>query len=374
VSHETGETSRTALYERHVRAGAKMVPFAGWQMPIQYTSILEEHAAVRERAGLFDVSHMGEIVLTGPRREEEADRLTTARISDREPGEVQYAVLPNDRGGIVDDILVYKLEDEVMIVVNAANREKDLRWILERCGGRAAVTDRSLEISQVAVQGKRARAIFARVAEPDLLRLSYYRATRGKVAGVPAIVSRTGYTGEFGYELYVPWAEGPRVWDALLEAGRSEGIAPVGLGARDSLRLEMRYCLYGNDIDETTDPYEAGIGWVVRKKETDYVGKEALAAARKGGARRKLAAFRLGPRDIPRPGYEILHKGRKVGVVTSGGFSPTLRAGIALGYLEAAADEENGFAVRIRDREAEARRQKGAFVASSVKEEGEEEA
>ncbi|MFH1679143.1 MAG: glycine cleavage system aminomethyltransferase GcvT [Candidatus Eisenbacteria bacterium] len=373
MPNEKREASRTALYERHRRAGGRMIPFAGWEMPVQYASIVEEHRAVRERAGLFDVSHMGEIFLTGPRREEEADRLTTARISDREPGEVQYAVLLNERAGIVDDVLVYKLEDEVMLVVNAANREKDLRWILDRCAGRAAVSDRSLATSQVAVQGKRARTIFARVADEPLLRLPYYRAAQGRVAGVEAIVSRTGYTGELGYEVYVPWEEGPRVWDALLEAGRGEGIAPVGLAARDSLRLEMRYCLYGNDIDEETTPYEAGIGWVVRKKETGFVGEEALAAARQNGARRKLIGLRLGPRDIPRAGYPIVRAGRKIGAVTSGGFSPTLRAGIALGYVDAsAADEESGFAVRIRGREVEALRQKGPFVPSSVKEEGEE--
>ena len=367
------ERIRTSLYERHRRAGGKLVSFAGWEMPVQYTSIIEEHTAVRERVGLFDVSHMGEIVLTGPRREEEADRLTTGKIVDKEPGEVQYALLLNDDGRIIDDILVYKMRESVILVVNAANRIKDLAWIRERAGDGVTVTDESLATSQVAMQGPRSREVFDRVAESGLVRLPYYKAARGEVAGKEAIVSRTGYTGEFGYEIYAGWEDGPVIWDALLEAGAGEGIAPIGLGARDSLRLEMRYSLYGNDIDEKTSPVEAGLGWVVRKKEIDYIGKAAYRAAKKEGAKRKLLAFRLGPREIPRPGYTIGHDGREVGAVTSGGFSPTIRAGIALGYVETpVAKEKEGFTVRIRNREAEALRQTGSFVLSSVKAEGEE--
>jgi aminomethyltransferase len=350
-----------------------MVPFAGWEMPVLYTSILDEHEAVRRRVGIFDVSHMGEVFLRGAGRALEADRLTTSRIADREDGEVHYALLLNDAAGIIDDVLVYRLEDEVLLVVNASNREKDFRWIASRCGNGATASDDSMRTSQIALQGPRARDVLAKVADDALLSLPYYRAARGKVAGVESIVSRTGYTGELGFEVYAPWDEGPRIWDALLDAGRDTGIAPVGLGARDSLRLEMRYCLYGNDIDEGTNPYEAGLGWVVRKKEHDYVGKEALAAARKAGTRRKLLGFRLGPRDIPRPGFPILHAGNVVGAVTSGGFSPTLRHGIALGYVDAAAaGEAEGFAIRIRGKEVPASLQAGSFVPSSVKEEGED--
>jgi aminomethyltransferase len=350
-----------------------MVPFAGWEMPVQYSSIIDEHTAVRERVGLFDVSHMGEIYLRGPRREEEADRLTTARISDKEAGEVQYAALLNDSGGFVDDVLVYKLPEEVLLVVNASNREKDYEWIASHAANGVSVADESLATSQVAVQGKEARRVLARIADPAAVRLPYYRALRARVAGVEAIVSRTGYTGELGFEVYAPWDAGPRVWDALLDAGKGEGIVPVGLGARDSLRLEMRYCLYGHDIDDTTTPYEAGIGWVVRKKEGAFIGKDALAAARKAGPKRKLIGFVLGPRDIPRPGFPIVRGGEEVGTVTSGGFSPTLQRGIALGYVDAAAaGEADGFSVRIRGRDAAAVRQNGSFVPSSVKEEGED--
>ncbi|RPJ47502.1 MAG: glycine cleavage system aminomethyltransferase GcvT [Candidatus Latescibacterota bacterium] len=373
MSDEKAAVRRTALHDRHVRAGGKMVPFAGWEMPVQYTSIIEEHTAVRERVGLFDVSHMGEIHLTGPRRVEEAERLTTARIADKEIGEVQYAILPTEEGGIVDDILVYKLEDLVLLVVNASNREKDFRWIASRIGSGAAAVDASQGMSQIAIQGKRARDVLGRVAGPEATSLGYYKAIRARVAGVESIVSRTGYTGELGFEVYAPWDAGPRIWDALMEAGRGDGIVPVGLGARDSLRLEMRYCLYGNDIDESTNPYEAGIGWVVRKKDAPFVGKEALAAVRKAGLRRKLVGFRLGARDIPRHGYAILSGGEEVGSVTSGGFSPTLRAGIALGYVAAAAaGEADGFSIRIRGRETLASRQDGSFVPSSVKDEGED--
>lgn len=374
MSHDgTDVRKRTAIYERHVRAGGKMVPFAGWEMPVQYSSIIEEHRAVRERAGLFDVSHMGEFILQGERREAEVDRITTARISDREPGEVQYALLLNDRGGIVDDILVYKMPDSVILVVNAANLEKDLAWVKAKCGAGVTVTDGSPRTSQVAVQGPRAREILAKIAGAEATGLPYYRAVWTEVLGVHALVSRTGYTGELGFEIYVPWDDGPEIWDALLEAGADEGLVPVGLGARDSLRLEMRYCLYGNDIDDDTSPAEAGLGWTIRKKESDYVGREAYLRVKKEGPRRKLLGFRLGPKDIPRPHYPIVRGGEEVGAVTSGGFSPTLGVGVALGYVDTAvAGEKDGFAVRIRGREAPAGRVSGSFVPSSVKDEGEE--
>ncbi|MFH1278710.1 MAG: glycine cleavage system aminomethyltransferase GcvT [Candidatus Eisenbacteria bacterium] len=370
---ETKRPLRTALYECHLAAGGKMVPFAGWEMPVHYSSILEEHRAVRERAGLFDVSHMGEFVFRGERREAEVDRITTARISDREPGEVQYALLLNDRGGIVDDILVYKMPDSVILVVNAANREKDLAWVKGKCGGGVTVEDGSARTSQIAVQGPRSREILAKITGADATGLPYYRALWTEVLGVHALVSRTGYTGELGFEIYMPWDEGPKIWDALLEAGADEGLVPIGLGARDSLRLEMRYCLYGNDIGEDTSPVEAGLGWTVRKKDGDFVGREAYLAAKANGAARKIVGFRLGPRDIPRPGYPVIHEGREAGTVTSGGFSPTLERGIALAYVDAAvSNEKEGFSIRIRNREAAAVRVAGSFVPSSVKDEGEE--
>ncbi|MBN1826338.1 MAG: glycine cleavage system aminomethyltransferase GcvT [Candidatus Eisenbacteria bacterium] len=364
---------RTALYDRHAAAGAKMVPFAGWEMPIQYASILEEHTAVREKAGLFDVSHMGEVILSGPDRERVADRITTARIEGTEKGEVQYALLMNEQGGIVDDILVYNLPEAVLLVVNGANWKKDLDWIRRQAGNDAEVRDDSLATSQVALQGPRSTEILGKVADRSLFRLPYYRAARGKVAGVDALVSRTGYTGERGYEVYVKWDDGPAVWDALLEAGRDAGIRPIGLGARDSLRMEMRYCLYGNDISDTTSPLDAGLRWVVRAKEGDWIGRRAWEAALAAGPKRKLLAFRLGPRDLPRHGYPILREGKTVGTVTSGGFSPTLKTGIALGYVDAAAAKaKDGFTIEIRNREAEAIPVKGSFVPSSVKDDEEE--
>ena len=220
---------------------------------------------------------------------------------------------------------------------------------------------------------RRGGRILARTADASLARLPYYRAARGKVAGVDALVSRTGYTGERGYEIYVKWDDGPAIWDALMEAGREEGLRPVGLGARDSLRLEMRYCLYGNDISDTTGPLDAGLKWVVRKKDGDWVGRRAWEAALEAGPKRKLLAFRLGPRDLPRHGYPVLRNGDRVGVVTSGGFSPTLKTGVALAYVDAAAAKgKDGFAIEIRNRAAEAVKVKGSFVPSSVKDDEEE--
>lgn len=357
----------------HREAGAKMVGFAGWEMPIQYGSILEEHNAVRERVGLFDVSHMGEIILTGPDREKAVDRITTARIRGTEKGEVQYALLMNEQGGIVDDILVYNLPDSVLLVVNGANMEKDLKWVKLQVGNEADVKDDSLATSQIAVQGPKSREVLLKVMDRSLVDLSYYRAARGSVAGVDSLVSRTGYTGERGHEVYCKWDEGPRIWKALMEAGEEYGIVPIGLGARDSLRMEMRYCLYGNDISDTTSPLDAGLRWVIRKKEENWVGRKAYEAARAKGAQRKLLGFTLGPRDLPRRNYPILVNGEPAGSVTSGGFSPTLKKGIALGYVKAdLAGAKDGYTIQIRNRQAEAVRVKGSFVPSSVKDKGEE--
>lgn len=363
----------TALLERHRRAGAKLVPFAGWEMPVQYTSIREEHLAVRSKAGLFDVSHMGEIEVRGMDREAEVDRITTARITGKEPGTVQYALLLNERGGIIDDILVYVLERSVILVVNAANRAKDFEWIARQARGDVEVTDRSMEFSQVALQGPASKEIMSSLCGDAVRGLAYYRSVVADVAGARSIVSRTGYTGEFGYEIYSPWEAGAAVWDACMEAGAARGLVPVGLAARDSLRLEMAYCLYGNDITEETDPVEAGLTWVVRAKKAEWIGKEPYKAFKKNGPARRLVGFRLGPREIPRHGYEILHHGEEVGRITSGGFSPSCSVGIGLGYVPAdRAEEETDFAVRIRDRAADAFPVRGSFVPSSVKDDEEE--
>ncbi|NNE07792.1 MAG: glycine cleavage system aminomethyltransferase GcvT, partial [Gemmatimonadetes bacterium] len=320
------ENRRTALWDEHRRAGAKLVPFAGWEMPIQYSSIRDEHRAVRERVGLFDVSHMGEFLITGPDRVRETDRITTAKIEGKEPGFVQYAVFMNESAGIIDDILVYVLEDAVLLVVNAANRAKDFAWVRSVIEGDASVEDISDAMTQIAVQGPRSRDLMTKLFG-DSASLPYYRSRMLRHEGEDVIVSRTGYTGEYGYEIYAPWDQGPGIWRSLLREGAEHGVLPIGLGARDSLRMEMGYCLYGNDIDETTNPVEAGLVWVVKPKKSDYIGKEAYLHYKKNGAGRALTGFRLSAREIPRRGYEILHAGEPVGVITSGGFSPSCEVG-----------------------------------------------
>lgn len=363
---------RTALWAEHRKSGAKLVPFAGWEMPIQYSSIRDEHKAVRERVGLFDVSHMGEFLITGPDRVRETDRITTAKITGKEPGFVQYAVFMNEEAGIIDDILVYVLEDAILLVVNAANRAKDFAWVESVIEGEAAVTDVSDTWTQIAVQGPRSRELMIKLFG-ESASLPYYRSCVHRYDGQDVIVSRTGYTGEYGYEIYSPWEQGPAIWSRLMKEGTNYGVLPIGLGARDSLRMEMGYCLYGNDIDETTNPVEAGLVWVVKPKKTEYIGKEAYLHYKKNGAERSLLGFRLSARKIPRRGYEILHSGERVGLITSGGFSPSREVGIGLGYVRAdVAKESGGFTVAIRNKQAEAKPVTGSFVPSSVKDEGED--
>ena len=368
-----GGLLHTALLERHRSAGGKIVPFAGWEMPIQYTSIVEEHLAVRTRAGIFDVSHMGEIEFRGSDRIAEVNRITTAGIKEDEPGTVQYALLLNERGGIIDDILVYVLDDSVILVVNAANRSKDFEWLKGEARGDVEVVDRSMETSQIAVQGPASKDILESICGDEIADLQYYRSVIAEVAGVRSVVSRTGYTGEFGYEIYAPWEDGVAVWDACMEAGARHGLVPVGLAARDSLRMEMAYSLYGNEISEEINPVEAGLTWVVRGKKCDWIGKEMYKTVKKEGPDKRLLGFRLGPRAIPRPGYAILHGEERVGAITSGGFSPSCGSGIGLGYVRAdRAGEDSGFVVQIRKRAAEAKLLRGSFVASSVKGDEEE--
>lgn len=327
------DLKRTPLAAAHERLGAKVVPYAGFLMPVQYGSITEEHRAVRERAGLFDVSHMGEFVFSGPRALEDVQRLTVNDAGALEIDQAQYSALVDKEGGIVDDCVVCRLEGErLLMVVNAANIEKDRSHIRRVVPG-AAFEDRSEAIALLALQGPRAEAILGTLTELDLGSIDFYWKRDGEVAGVPAIVSRTGYTGEDGFELFVERDEAERVWEALLEAGREDGLRPCGLGARDTLRLEMKYALYGQDIDETTNPYEAGLGWIVKLDTGDFVGRDALAAIRERGPERRLVGFRVLERGFPRPGYGVLLEGAEVDVVRSGTLSPTLGYGIGTTYL-----------------------------------------
>lgn len=349
----TTDLARTPLFAEHERLGAKLVPFAGYAMPVQYpTGILEEHHAVRTRAGLFDVSHMGELELSGPDALALAQYATTNDVGRLDVGQAQYSMLCREDGGTMDDCVVYRFADRYMIVVNAANREKDRDWI-EHLAGRfdVRVTDRSDEIALLAIQGPSSQPILASVTPLDLDAIAYYHFAEGEVAGVPAIISRTGYTGEDGFELYVPAERSAGLWAELLEAGRDEGLIPAGLGARDSLRLEVGYPLYGNDLDDQHSPLEAGLGWVVKLDKGEFAGREAIARLKRQGIREKLAGFVLKERAFPRHGYAVNVAGEPAGVVTSGIHSPTLQRGIGLAWLPVEASKPGtAIEVMIRDR------------------------
>jgi aminomethyltransferase len=329
---------RTPLYACHVAAGARIVPFAGFEMPVQYAGVVAEHQAVRSAVGLFDVSHMGEVELRGPRALEVADRIVTNDVGKASDGQAVYAAMCKPDGGIVDDLVVYRFSSErIFICVNASNRAKDVAWIRAQAGDDCEVLDRSDEFAQIAVQGPKAVELVARLTEVELEPIKTYRFATGLVAGVDTIISRTGYTGEDGFELYVPSADGAKVWDALLEHGAELGVQPAGLGARDSLRLEMKYALYGNDIDETSNPIEAGLGWIVKLDKGDFVGREALAKVKADGPSRKLIGFEMVDRGIARQHYDVVDEaGAKIGEVTSGTKGPSVDKAIGMAWVPTA--------------------------------------
>ncbi|MBI2875590.1 MAG: glycine cleavage system aminomethyltransferase GcvT [Candidatus Tectomicrobia bacterium] len=340
--------NQTPLYGWHVAHGAKMIRFHGWEMPVQYSGIHEEHHAVRRAVGLFDVSHMGRFLIQGPGAAGATDLLTTNWASRLAPGRGQYSVMCDPRGGIMDDLTVSRLEeDQFLLCVNASNRGKDLQWIQENLGARAEVVDLSEELAQLALQGSRAEEVLQRITATDLTSLPYFGCTRVPIDGLglsgtmswrmPAevLVSRTGYTGEDGFELYLSSQHVESVWEALLTVGQELGIRPAGLGARDTLRLEMGYLLYGNDLSEQTTPLEAGLEWVVKWEKEDFIGKEDLRQQKANGLLRRLVGFELKERGIPRSGYPILAGGSQVGEVTSGNLSPSLGRAIGLGYVAA---------------------------------------
>ena len=332
---------RTPLYDTHVRAGARLVEFAGWEMPVQYAGIIAEHQTVRSGVGLFDVSHMGEVVFRGPRALEALGKLFTHDLTKVADGQAQ--------------------SDDLLVCVNAGNRAKDFEWLAGHPGG-AEVANESDAWGQLALQGPRAVGLLQRLTQVNLSALRSYRFAQGEVAGVPCIVARTGYTGEDGFELFCASDAAPRLWAALMEAGRPEQIAPCGLGARDSLRLEVAYRLYGSDMDDGTTPLEAGLAWVVKLDKGDFIGREALLRQKEQGLSRKLVGFVLTEPGIPRHGYPVLQDGRKVGEVTSGTKSPTLGSSIGLAYVPPAlAAEGSTFAVEIRGRPVAAKAVKTPF-------------
>ena len=326
---------RTPFYDIHCSLGAKMTEFAGFDMPVQYAGIIEEHLAVRRSVGVFDVTHMGEFIVRGAGALPFLQKVTINDVARLKPGRVQYTAMCYDDGGIVDDLLVYRLEDGYMLVVNAANCAKDFAWLREHIPANAEISDRSEATALLAVQGPRSQRTLQKLTKTDLSKVEYYSFVTGDIAGVPMTISRTGYTGELGFELYfessIPVAK--KIWDAVFEAGKEFSIAPVGLGARDTLRLEMGYCLYGNDIDQSTHPLEAGLGWITKLGKSDFCGKQAIVKAKEQGLKRKLVGFVLPDRTIARHGYEIRSNGIRAGIVTSGTYSPSLQRGIGMGYV-----------------------------------------
>jgi glycine cleavage system T protein (aminomethyltransferase) len=350
---------RTPLYDAHVKAGARIVEFGGWEMPVQYRGILEEHRAVRSAVGLFDVSHMGEFEIEGTDATRALQQLTTNDVAALDVGQVQYSLLLYPDGGIVDDITVYRLgPDRYMLTVNAANVDTDWAWVTERAaeqGAQARWTNVSSETALIAVQGPCAEALVGRLADRDVTGIGYYRFARGAVADVPALISRTGYTGEDGFEVYVGAGDAERLWAALLDAGAQDGVAPIGLGARDTLRLEMAYALYGNDIDRTTNPLEAGLGWVVKPAKGDFIGRDAVQAVRAEGVRRRLVGLEMVERAVARHGYAVVKDGTRVGVVTSGSYAPSVDGYVALAYVDvalAAPGTEIGVEIRAQAKPA----------------------
>ncbi len=353
---------RTPLHDVHVKSGARMVDFAGWDMPVQYTGLLDEHEAVRTRAGLFDVSHMGEVVFRGPQALAALNRVFTNDLTKVADGQAQYGCLCRENGGIVDDVVVYRRSaEDLLVCVNAGNRDKDFEWLRDHAGG-AQVTNESDDWAQIAIQGPRAQAILQPLTAVDLSRLKTFWFTEGSVAGAKCIVARTGYTGEDGFELFCRPADAAALWKALLEAGKPEGLVPAGLGARDTLRLEVAYRLYGSDMDDSTTPLEAGLGWVVKFDKGDFIGRAAMLRQKEGGLPRKLVGFVLTDPGIARHGFDVLHDGKKVGTVTSGTRSPTLKTSIGLAYVPPPlAAEGSTFAVDIRGRPASAQVVKTPF-------------
>lgn len=329
------ELRRTPLFQAHVDAGARMVDFGGWEMPVQYSSMMKEHRLVRSKVGLFDVSHMGEVRLRGPKALEAIRHIVTNRMNIVD-GQAQYTAMCTEKGGIVDDLIVYRVaDDDILVCVNASNRDKDFAWIQEHnpFKGDVTVTDEGDQWGQIAVQGRFAPATLQALTDTPLDQLKYYWHTAATVAGVEGcIIARTGYTGEDGFEVFTPADDTRTVWDGLLEAGAPHDVSPIGLAARDTLRLEARMCLYGNDITEDTSPLEAGLGWVTKLDKPNFVGKDALVAQKAAGIQRRLVGLIVEKR-IARHGHAILVDGEPRGVVTSGTRSPTRGDNIALAYV-----------------------------------------
>ncbi|MCX7994785.1 MAG: glycine cleavage system aminomethyltransferase GcvT [candidate division WOR-3 bacterium] len=325
---------KTPFYEKHLKNNAKIIEFAGFLMPAHFEGVIPEHEAVRNSVGVFDVSHMGEIEITGPERIQFVNYITTNDVSKLALNQVQYSTMLYPDGGIVDDLLVYNLLDRILLVVNAANTDKDYEWIVQNKKFNVEIMNLSDEIGQLAIQGPKSEQLMQKIVNFDLSQLKYYWAIETEINGFDVLLSRTGYTGEDGFEVYMDAEDGLKIWDIIFDAGKDLNVKPIGLGARDTLRSEMRYCLYGNDIDKTTNPLEAGLGWIVKFDKGDFIGKDALLKIKESGIKRKLVGFEVIDKGIPRPHQKIIDENQEIGYVTSGTFSPSLKKGIGMGYVE----------------------------------------
>lgn len=344
---------KTPLYEAHLALEGKLVPFAGFEMPVQYpVGITAEHHAVRTDAGLFDVCHMGEFVLRGPQALDLIQKITVNDASNLDVWQAQYSAMCLESGGIIDDLLVYRGPDHYMLVVNASNKEKDLAWVLKHADAfDVEVSDKSDETALIAIQGPRAAGIVQELTDTKLDDIGYYRFALGSVAGVEGVISRTGYTGEDGFELYIPNEGGMALWTALMEAGEDKSLIATGLGCRDSLRLEMGYALYGNDLDENHTPLESGLGWITKLEKGEFIGRDVLVKQKEEGVTRRLVGLKLTERGFPRHGYPIVSQDQDVGEVTSGVVSPSLGYGVAMGYVPTAlAKAGTEVGIRIRNK------------------------
>jgi aminomethyltransferase len=324
---------KTPFYDIHIKNNGKIVEYAGFFMPVQFEGIIPEHQTIRTSVGVFDVSHMGEIEIRGRDRIKFVNYLTTNDVSKLALNQIQYSTMLYPDAGIVDDLLVYNLKDRLFLVVNAANTDKDYKWIVDNKQFDIEIKNASDEIGQLAVQGPKSEQVMQKLFDFDLSELKYYWATETKLKEIPVVLSRTGYTGEDGFEVYVDRKYANQVWDMIFETGKEFDIKPIGLGARDTLRFEMRYCLYGNDIDKTSNPLEAGLGWIVKFDKNDFIGKGNLLKIKEAGLKRKLVGFEAVDKGIPRPHQEIFVEEKKLGSVTSGTFSPSLKKGLGMGYV-----------------------------------------
>ncbi len=356
---------KITLNDTHIALGAKMLEFAGYNMPIQYSGVNEEHLCVREGVGIFDVSHMGEFLVSGPKALDLIQKVCSNDASVLEVGKVQYSCLPNGKGGIVDDLLVYRLEEEqYCLVVNASNIQKDWEWISTHNHEGAVMKDISDNMSLFAVQGPKAVELVQSLTDSDVESMKYYTSKYISIKGWDQVlISATGYTGAGGFEIYVPNSGAQAVWDAIMEAGKTFGLQPIGLAARDTLRLEMGFCLYGNDIDDSTSPIEAGLGWIT-KFTKEFIDKELLADQKANGTERRLIGFVMEERGIPRKDYPLLSvDGVRIGHVTSGTMSPVLKKGIGLGYVESEfKNPDTKIAVEIRGKLVSAKVHRPPFI------------